>query len=148
MPRLRSRKAIIAGAATAGVLGLGIAVPTVAFADGGSPSAAPSGSSSETQGGEQRKAARDTEFAKALAKELGIPEEKVTAALDKVREQHKPDKSRSDQEKGGVGTLKERLDQAVKDGKLTQEQADAVLKAAEAGVLARPGGPGHRAPGR
>ena len=31
-----------------------------------------------------------------------------------------------------------RLDQAVKDGKLTQEQADAILKAAEAGVL--PGG--------
>lgn len=73
-------------------------------------------------------------LATALAKELGIDKAKVTAALDEVRaaEQatHKAD-------------FKAKLDQAVKDGKLTQSEADAVLKAADAGVIGMGGGRGR-----
>jgi hypothetical protein len=43
-----------------------------------------------------------------------------------------------------VGPLQRALDELVADGTLTQEQADAVLKAAEAGVFPGPGGGGHR----
>ena len=70
-------------------------------------------------------------FAAALAKELGVPQEKVTAALEKVREQRrdadkpKPPANRMDWQ----AQLKQRLDQAVKDGKLTQAEADAITKA-------------------
>jgi hypothetical protein len=64
----------------------------------------------------------------------------VAAALEKVETQMQADAKAERQ-----AALKTRLDQAVKDGKLTQEQADAILKAAEAGVL--PGsGRGHGGP--
>ncbi|WP_051215596.1 hypothetical protein [Granulicoccus phenolivorans] len=70
--------------------------------------------------------ARKAELAKQLAEKLGIDEAKVTAALDEVQQaaqtQHR------DQ-------LKSRLDQSVTDGKLTQADADSVLKAFDAGVL-------------
>jgi hypothetical protein len=154
MPRLKSRKTIIAGLATAGALGLGIAVPAVAFADNGSPSPAPSGSTSAPEkrdgDGERRGPERGKElgekFAKALAEELGVPEEKVTAALEKLREQHKPEKPEGDRGTDRRAGLEERLEQAVKDGKLTQEQADAVKAAFDADVLPGPGGRGHQEP--
>lgn len=157
MPRLKSRKTIIAGLATAGALGLGIAVPAVAFADNGSPSPAPSGSTSAPEkrdgDGERRGSERGKELgeklAKALAEELGVPEEKVTAALEKLREQHKaekPEKPKGDRDTDRRAGLEERLEQAVKDGKLTQEQADAVKAAFDADVLLGPGGRGHQEP--
>ena len=60
----------------------------------------------------------------------------MTAALEKVREQHKPaDRPERPSTADRQAALKERLDQAVKDGKLTQEQADAITKAVEAGVF-------------
>ncbi|WP_431935057.1 hypothetical protein [Micromonospora sp. RP3T] len=142
-----TRKRLLVGLAAAGVLTVGIAAPTVALADDNKPSA----STSSDQGGDrqQRHADRQAEFAEALAKELGVPADKVTAALEKLREQRqadRPERPTPPSAQDRQAALKERLDQAVEDGKLTQEQADAVLKAAEAGVFPGPGGPGmgHR----
>lgn len=155
MIRRMSKKHLLAGLATAGVLGVGIAAPTVALADDQNASPSPSASTSTDQKGDrqQRHADRQQEFAEALAKELGVPTDKVTAALEKLHEQRQGDRpqrpsaeDRQDRQDQMKDRLKERLDQAVKDGKLTQEQADAVLKAAEAGVFPGPGGghgPGH-----
>ncbi|TDB77021.1 MULTISPECIES: hypothetical protein [unclassified Micromonospora] len=145
MARTISKKHLLAGLAAAGVLGVGIAVPTVAFAENPTPS--PSASSGEKDSGRQeRRAQRQAEFAEALAKELGVPTEKVTAALEKLREQHKADRPQRPSAEERQARLKERLAQAVKDGKLTQEQADAITKAVEAGVF--PGGGGHGPGGR
>ena len=130
------RKALLVGSAAAGVLALGIAVPAVALAQDPtpSPSATATASPSTSDRDEQRAQRRD-QLAESLATELGISKEKVAAALDKVlgqmEEQAKAER---------LTQLKERLATAVKDGKLTQAQADAILKAAEEGVL--PGGPG------
>ncbi|MBB5825104.1 hypothetical protein [Micromonospora carbonacea] len=150
MSRKMSKKHVLAGLAAAGVLGVGIAAPTIAFAEEGTPS--PGASSSEHTDRQEKRAERQSEFAEALAKELGVSTDKVTAALEKVREQHKADRPGLGKrgERGERGerpdaaerqaALKERLAQAVKDGKLTQEQADAITKAVEAGVF--PGGGG------
>ncbi|MEU8190110.1 hypothetical protein [Micromonospora carbonacea] len=147
MSRKMSKKHVLAGLAAAGVLGVGIAAPTIAFAEEGTSS--PGASSSEHTDRQEKRAERQSEFAEALAKELGVSTDKVTAALEKVREQHKADRPGLG-ERGERGerpdaaerqaALKERLAQAVKDGKLTQEQADAITKAVEAGVF--PGGGG------
>ncbi|PWR04850.1 hypothetical protein DKT68_30000 [Micromonospora acroterricola] len=143
MSRTIRKKHLLAGLATAGVLGLGVAAPTMAFAaDGGTPT--PSASSTADSSG-ATKADRQGEFAEALAKELGVSTDKVTAALEKVREQHRADRPERPSTEDRQAALKERLAQAVKDGKLTQEQADAITKAVEAGVLPGPGG--HRGPG-
>ncbi|SBT65165.1 hypothetical protein GA0070622_2159 [Micromonospora sediminicola] len=138
-----TRKRLLVGLAAAGVLGVGIAAPTVALADDKTPTPSASTSTDRTGDREQRQA----EFADALAKELGVPADKVTAALEKLREQRqadRPERPQPPSTQDRQAALKERLDQAVKDGKLTQEQADAVLKAAEAGVFPGPGGMGHR----
>lgn len=163
MARTMSKKHLLAGLAAAGVLSVGIAAPAVAFAeDGATPT--PSASSSEGTDRQQQRADRQSEFAGALAKELGVPTEKVTDALEKLREQHKADRPErgegrgdrpwhggKDGDKGDRGerpdaaerqaALKEQLAKAVEDGKLTQEQADAITAAFEAGVF--PGGPGR-----
>ncbi len=136
MIRKMSRKQLLVGLAAAGVLGVGIAAPTVALADDKSPT--PSASTTTDHGSD-----RQQEFAEALAKELGVPTEKVTAALEKIREQRQGDRPEPPSTEDRQARLKERLDQAVKDGKLTQEQADAVLKAVESGVFPGPGGRGH-----
>lgn len=150
MSRSIRRKHLLAGLATAGVLGVGIAAPTMAFAaDGGTPT--PSAGSTTNGDAQQKAAGHQGKFAEKLAKELGVPTDKVTAALKKLRDEHKADrpqrpsaKDRQARLKDRQARLKERLDQAVKDGKLTQEQADAITKAVEAGVF--PGGAGG--PGR
>ncbi|MEV5766482.1 hypothetical protein AB0L34_18195 [Micromonospora sp. NPDC052213] len=140
------KKHLLAGLAAAGVLGVGIAAPTVAFAaDGGSstPSASASESGSGKDERQQQRAERQAEFAEALAEELGVPTDKVTAALEKVREARKPaDRPERGDSADRQAALKERLAQAVEDGRLTQEQADAITAAAEAGVFPAPGGRG------
>ena len=72
------------------------------------------------------RAAREKALAASLAKSLGIDEAKVTAALEELR---------TAEQAKHAAALKPRLDQAVKDGALTQAEADAVTKAAEEGVI-------------
>ncbi|PZG02126.1 hypothetical protein [Micromonospora deserti] len=148
MSRTIRKKHLLAGLAAAGVLGVGIAAPTVAFA-ANNETPSPSTSASAGTDRQQQRAERQAAFAEALAKELGVSADKVTAALEKVREQHKPaDRPERGNAADRQAALKERLDQAVQDGKLTQEQADAISAAAEAGVLPGPGGRGgHGGPG-
>ncbi|OYO23067.1 hypothetical protein CGZ93_06275 [Enemella dayhoffiae] len=71
-------------------------------------------------------ATRDADLAKSLAEKLGVDEAKVKAALDEIR-------TAADAQR--TADFKAKLDQAVKDGKLTQAEADAVQKAADAGVI-------------
>jgi pyruvate/2-oxoglutarate dehydrogenase complex dihydrolipoamide acyltransferase (E2) component len=79
---------------------------------------------------DRKSAERQKEYAAALAAKLGLSEDKVTAALEKVRAQ-----AREDRQAQRTDKLGERLDKAVADGKLTKAEADAVRKAADAGVL-------------
>lgn len=76
----------------------------------GQPPAAPPGESGSGD--------RDSEIAKALAQALGLDESTVATAIQEVRAE----------------ANKKVLDQAVSEGKLTQAEADAVAKAAAAGI--------------
>jgi hypothetical protein len=129
----------------AGVLAVGIAVPTLAYA--ADPTPAPSTSA----GAAENKGNRDEKLAAALATELGLDQQKVADALAKVREQLRPERPAGAPEatkEDHAAKFKERLDQAVKDGKLTQAEADAIAKAQAAGVLGGPGGHGRGPGGR
>jgi hypothetical protein len=149
---------VVGGVAAAGVAGFALLAGPAQAED---PSAAPSGSASApaapqpdpsasaapgTPQGRPDRGARQQELAAALAKELGIDQAKVAAALEKVRADRE-NAAKADR----IAALKTELDAAVTAGKITAEQRDAILKAAEAGVLPGRGGPGgiggHR-PGR
>ncbi len=120
--------------AATGVLAVGIAVPTVAYAADPTPKGSAAAPDRVRKGLDQEK------LAAALAKELGLEQQKVADALAKVREQFKPEGGAKPARPGGAdraANLKERLAQAVTDGKLTQAEADAIVKAHEAGVLGR-----------
>lgn len=84
--------------------------------------------------------ARQSEFAAALAEELGLDEETVATAIDTVR-----DDLRAAHHAERLAELEERLAEAVEAGRITQEQADALIAAHEAGefVGRGPGGRGH-----
>ncbi|PZG20553.1 hypothetical protein C1I95_09355 [Micromonospora craterilacus] len=161
MSRTISKKHLLAGLAAAGVLGVGIAAPTVALADDKSTPSASASAEDQQDGQRPERTEQRQAFAEQLAQELGVPTEKVTAALEKLREQHKSQGRPDGEHRAGRGgdrgpkgsaedrkeVLAERLTQAVKDGKLTQEQADAITAAVEAGVFGGPGGwggPGGR----
>jgi len=72
------------------------------------------------------------ELATKLAGKLGIDAAKVKAAFADLRAAHEAAEQKA---------FDDRLAQAVKDGKLTQAEADAVKKAAKAGVIDMHGGP-------
>ncbi|WP_344255404.1 hypothetical protein [Terrabacter carboxydivorans] len=72
------------------------------------------------------------QLATKLAAKLGIDVAKVKAAFADLRTAHEADEQKA---------FDDRLAQAVKDGKLTQAEADAVKKAAKAGVIDMHGGP-------
>ena len=74
---------------------------------------------------DQRQARRDA-YVKALAEKLGVSESKVSDALKQVR---------TDERAQAKQALSKRLDRAVKNGKLTRAEADAVLKAADLGIV-------------
>ena len=76
--------------------------------------------------------AMQDQLAQLLAKELGIDANKVKTALAEVRAAAQADRQKA---------FDDRLDQAVKDGKLTQAEADAVKKAAKAGIIGMGRGP-------
>jgi predicted flavoprotein YhiN len=152
MTRSVRRRTTIAGIGVAGagaVLALVLAGPNIAQAD---PSASPSASASAAPGAGADKAGREAKRAQAqadlaakLAKELGVDQAKVQAALEKIQSEQQA-QAKADR----LAALKQRLDQAVTDGKLTRAEADAIYKAAENGVI--PGGAGrgehgHRGPG-
>jgi hypothetical protein len=100
-------------------------------------------SSEEATSPQERFEDRQSAFAEALADELGLPMDQVSEAITAARE-----RLASEWREQRTARLRERLDAAVADGQLTQEQADAILEAAEAGVLPdAPLGPG-RALGR
>lgn len=86
---------------------------------------------------ETQQATRHAALAAALAKELNVPEATVLDALNSQAEARQADRT---------AELKAGLEQAVKDGRLTQAQADAILAAHEAGVGM--GGMGGFGPGR
>ncbi|GAA2359089.1 hypothetical protein Cme02nite_35480 [Catellatospora methionotrophica] len=134
-----SKKTLVTVGA-AGVLALGVAVPAAAWAAEGSDPA-PAATSQDKSG---QRAEHQQKLAEALAKELGVDQAKVSAALEKVQSQLRPDGKNRDKTGDNAADrtqrLKDRLAAAVKDGKLTQAEADAILKATEAGVL---GGHGH-----
>ncbi len=91
------------------------------------PTARPTAPPSEAD-----RAAMESRIAAALAKELGLSESKVSAALEKVRTEHEAEHRTK---------LSDRLDAAVKAGKLTADDKASVLKAFDAGVLGGPGRP-------
>ena len=72
------------------------------------------------------------ELATKLGSRLGIDAAKVKAAFADLRSAHEADEQKA---------FDDRLAQAVKDGKLTQAEADAVKKAAKAGVIDLQDGP-------
>lgn len=71
------------------------------------------------------------DFANKLATQLGISTDKVKTAITDLRAAAEASRQQA---------FTNRLDQAVKDGKLTQAEADAVKKAAKLGLI----GPGAR----
>jgi hypothetical protein len=81
------------------------------------------------------RAAMRSAFATALARELGIDTAKVTKALDDIQTERQAARFAEHETE-----LKARLAAAVTDGKLTQAEADAVLKAAKAGIIGMGGG--------
>lgn len=68
----------------------------------------------------------DTALAKALADKLGVDEAKVTTALSDIRAAHQAERAKA---------VADRLAEAVKAGTLTQAEADALQKAADAGIV-------------
>ncbi len=85
------------------------------------------------------------DLAKTLAKELGISESKVKAALDAARDQHRPGRiDRGEVRKELRAHLVERLDRAVEDGTLTEAEKASVLKAFDAKLIGGLGRPGPR----
>ncbi|MEV4639887.1 hypothetical protein AB0J80_21325 [Actinoplanes sp. NPDC049548] len=135
--KLTTAVAGMAAAGTAGVLGLVLAGPAQAEPSpsaSGSPSTSAPAKSQEDR--DAARAQRQDELAGALATELGIDKAKVAAALEKVQTDLQA-KAKADR----TAQLKTRLDEAVAAGKLTKDEAAAILKAAESGVLP-PGGPG------
>ena len=65
-------------------------------------------------------AARRAAFVTALAGELGISEDEVTAAMETLRAER-------------LAGLAEKLAEAVETGRITQDQADEILEGAESG---------------
>lgn len=133
MARSTTRMAVTV-AAGAMALGAGLGLGGLASADpSADPTAGPSASQSAgdttdprgDRGGPHGGGFGD-ELAATLADELGVSQDKVSDALDSIREARQAEHA---------AALKDDLDDAVADGTLTQAEADAVTKAVEKGVI-------------
>ncbi|WP_152362498.1 hypothetical protein [Microlunatus speluncae] len=152
------------------------ATPSAGTPSAGTPSGAPD--APRPEGREHRHGGPGLLSAAKLAEKLGLPEDRVSEALQAVKDELRADREKKNQderpsrteaqtelarllaEKLGIEqsavekafselraegqaealtSLKERLAEAVQAGTLTQAEADAVVKAAEAGVI--PTGP-------
>jgi hypothetical protein len=122
---MRTRTALIS-ASLAGVMALAAVIPALAQ-DTGSGEQQVEQDTGTTRG--ELRQRHQEEFAAALAEELGLPEAQVSDAIEAVREQLRTERQAQMREQLG-----ERLDDAVEDGRLTQEQADAIAEAHENGV--------------
>jgi hypothetical protein len=140
VPKPAKRVTVLTGVAAAAAAGTAALFLSGSPALAEDPTPSPSASSSAEPDREALRQQREDEFAAALAAELGIDKAKVAAAVEKVREAQ-----RTEAQADRLAALKTRLDEAVKAGKLTSDQAAAILKAAEEGVLPHggPGGGGH-----
>ena len=133
-----TKPAIIIGSGML-ALGAGLGVASVASADtpaAPTPTIAPSGPT--TPGGpppgaerpdwptspEQQE--REAALIKVLAEMLGVDEAEIKAALDEVRAAYEAE--------GGPAALDGYLDEAVRSGLLTQDEADAIKQAVEEGL--------------
>ena len=130
---MNKAKRIVAGSAVIAALGLGAALPAIA-----QDAAADANATEQATSPEDQRAARDSEFAAALAAELDLDADTVATALERVR-----DDMLAEHEAERRAALQEQLSAAVEAGELTQEQADALLAAQEAGVLRGFAGNGH-----
>jgi hypothetical protein len=142
---MRTRTALI-GAAVAGAVVVGAMLPALAQDGTDGPLLEQQDTPDARDEVRQR---HQEEFAAALAEELGLPESQVTDAIEAVHEQLRAERRAQMQEQLG-----ERLDDAVEEGRLTQEQADAIAEAHENGVRlfgregrGGPGGPGGHGSG-
>lgn len=96
-------------------------------AQNGQPQSTPPNTPDETD-----RATREDAFLTELANQLGIDKETLSQAVAEIRESA---------DAGRKSEFQTRLDDAVSAGTLTREEANAVLKAAEAGVIDYGGGP-------
>jgi hypothetical protein len=87
-------------------------------------------SSQEDTGGRPDRSALQSALAASLAEALGLDEATVQTALDDLEAERRAERS---------ADLQGRLDAAVADGSLTQDEADGAAKAVELGILG-----GHR----
>lgn len=127
----RTRRVLAAGGVL-GALTIGAALPALAQD--------PAEETTEESAREERGAAFRGEIAAALADELGLDAATVEAALETVQAEIEEQREAEHRM-----ALEDRLAAAVEAGDLTQEQADALLAAEEAGVFG--GGPGMGGPG-
>lgn len=74
----------------------------------------------------EQRAAQHERLAEFLATELGVDKAKVLDALNAQSEDRKAEHT---------ANMQTRLDEAVQAGRLTQEEADAILKAHESGAM-------------
>lgn len=130
MKTLRRRTAAI-GAAVA-IVGTAVAVPALAQSD--TSDTTEEADPGTTDPHEAHHEARRAAFAEALAEELDLPVDEVLAAVDAVH-----DDLHAARAEAVDAALERRLTDAVEAGDLTEQQADAIRDAREAGVLG-----GHR----
>ena len=137
------KKLVFGGAAVLATAGIGLGLTQLANADSHSPKPTESSSVSVATGqaGNQQGNSMDGQRGgpgggmmglrgidtAALAQKLGVEESKLNEALQSIQQSQSPG--------GAPGQANKKvLDQAVSDGKLTQAEADAVAKAAAAGI--------------
>jgi hypothetical protein len=123
---MTTRMAVI-GALVAGAITVGAVLPALAQDEGDTTREATAEAEAWQRGAGMRGVYREG-FAADLAEELGLDVDEVAAAIEKVATTHREALRASRTER-----LQERLDAAVDAGRMTREEADAMLEAHAAG---------------